>query len=581
MSPRNLSDASHFCEENSNEITTAALNIALHNFKWRILTYVFFNATFLCNLNIFLKTYNKGVVVGNGLVEPRIDGKIQQLVLFCDDIVGITLALNSLPNQFDETGKVIVICQSPISWKCSAEEAMRSFWSVKITNVVFLKKDVFVMAYTYMPVYNEQCEISDPIPLFGLKPCIINATKCGVFDKKLDNLNKCKIVVSTLIRRPFMIINNGIPEGADGDLLLLIMERLNATLEVIIPGDHNYWGKLDSNGTWSGSLGDVYYGAADISMTSAALTASIISYFKISIPYRSTNVVWISHPPKALSPALKLLHPFKPSTQIALGIIFFIVIACVLFVSSKKMWLLCCRRVRTTKKKTSLLFNTWMICIGVPIAHLPSTSTFLSLIVLWIWYCFLIRTFYQVWLINSLQGKFYLDGFEKIDEAIEAGYDIGGGIFLKEYFVDYPYIYNNWKETVSLNVTLHEISEGSNFIAATIYDLAKSLTNFEKINVHFLAEKVVVSPSVLFFNKNSPLVAPINELLQQLTESGFVEKISRNYFTHNVVKNPTQIREPIDIENYTGCYMVLLGGWIISILCCMAEICFRKIFNKF
>ncbi|XP_030041300.2 uncharacterized protein LOC115456397 [Manduca sexta] len=557
-------------------LAETAAKIALRNFEWRFVTFVYFNTTWIFGVEHFLNSYTKTVIVGKGRFYPTFTDKTRQFVLFADDVQSMAATLDWLESHlFYNTGKFIVVCQSLNQQECDETQAMQTFWDHKIVNVVFLKEENVAVGYTYFPMYDSSCSKTVAVKVNITEPD-------NLFIKKLTNLNKCTIIGSTFPQIPFMDLKDGIPAGSDGNLLNVLGEGLNATIKIMTPRFGNGWGKLEANGSWSGSLADVYYDIANFSMTSAALTLARFSYFQMSTAYYSARVVWVAHPAVLKPASLKLLHPFQQTAQIAIGLSFFLVVLCALLTKTN-IWSKFSNTIKLTKPRSSIVFYSWMICMGLPSTKLPTKRAFVYISVYWMWYCFLMRTFYQVCLISALQGNFYYEEFNSIDDAVEANYPFGGGGALKDYYIGESVVHDNWVdiETPDILPRMLNISKGMKFVLAMSMETARVIKKEKRLPLHILPVKVAVSPTVIFFKKYSPLEDPVSRMLSRLTESGFSDKFYKKYAGAKPHENMNEAsNEPIAIEHYTGCYAVLLFGWITSTVFFLMELYYEKICKK-
>ncbi|XP_063619841.1 uncharacterized protein LOC134792495 [Cydia splendana] len=196
---------------------------------------------------------------------------------------------------------------------------------------------------------------------------------------------------------PFMSLESGLsgtPEGADGDLLLLIADALNATLKVMTPYWGSGFGQLNNHGYWSGSLADVYYDLANFSMTSSCITLTRSRDFHMSTNYYSINIVWVTHPAIPLPAWQRLMRPFQIIARISLVVTFLFVILVAVFLKSKYWTKISTRIITAARPHKSFLFKAWATFMGMPMTTLPSKPACMTIFLLWVYYCFMIRTFY-------------------------------------------------------------------------------------------------------------------------------------------------------------------------------------------
>lgn len=571
--------------ENDRKLGEMAAEVAVQNFDYGYATALFFNSTLWYGVETFLHVFNYTVIVNKGTLNPKVKNLTRQYVIFTDDIDDFQLILDALKDlEIKNTGKFVIVCQSNIRSHCEENNITQLLWAYKIVNVVIIKiEENQGRGYTYYPISDGLCNNTKPIKVASSNYSDKLITNHGdAFGMKLKKLSFCPLLVSTFIQSPYIMkIINGTPIGADGDILRIIAYALNTTLVTKTPHRGHGWGLRLENGIWTGSLADLLDDLANISMTSAALTVSRSTDFQLSRSYYTVSLVWVTHPAMLQDEALKLLHPFGPTTRIALIVSYVLVVLCAFVIKTEK-WSIICHAIQEDQPSKSIVFYSWMICMGQAIIKLPKKPAFLQIAVLWVYYCFLIRTAYQVYLISSLKGKFYEDQFNIIDDAMKANYPFGGGAALRDYYIDYPEIYDSWIviDTAEIVPTALNISQGHKFVLAMNRDAVKALIKEHKVSLHILPRKVVVSPAVIFAKKYSPLLESINLILSRLVASGLVEKLHKKYTS---VKTEDHVDaddfEKLKIKHFTACYIILTLGIILSLLFFSLELYFGKFYT--
>ncbi|CAH0718489.1 unnamed protein product, partial [Brenthis ino] len=532
-------------------LAKSAAKIASYNFTWQYVTLLLMNSTLFCGINSFLEYYNKTTVIATENLIPHLNEHSRQFVLFGNNLRSILdLVLWISYHEYDSTGKFIIICQSILKKDCDEIEAVNIFWNYKIVNIIYInyKQNYGAMGYSYD--YGKNCQNGPPVLLKNWDNCInTDRNYCRKkYPIKLQNLHGCPVIVSTFMQKPYMNFSSGVPTGADGDLLNIIIEALNARLILMTPWRGDGWGNLDQNGTWVGSLGDLYYDLANFSMTSASITQTRHRDFHISKFYYTVNVGWVTHPPEKEMSSYKLLRPYKVDVRIAILISFGIVICIVLFLKTK-ICALIFKKFSFGRSPTSVLFLSWEICMGQPTLILSSKMALSYLVIIWIWYCFLMRTFYQVHLINCLKNDVYLADLTSIEDAIKENYPYGGGTALKDYYIDQPLVYYNWKQKYSSQYEeiMLNLTKGMKFLLAMNLATAKEFLKKPGRKLHILPQTIVSCPSVIFFKKFSPFTKPINRILDRLVEFGWPNMLFRNYTT-TVIQNAEDEDKPITLK---------------------------------
>ncbi|XP_039761790.1 uncharacterized protein LOC120634953 [Pararge aegeria] len=563
----------------------SAAKIAFYNFKWQFVTLVLFNTTLMCGVNTFLRSYSKNAVVADDSYIPVSSQHTRQFVLFANNLDGIKNLLAWLElHTYDTTARYMIICQSRSTGNCDETNALEVLWQRRIVNVIFIN-DVFNNGSSgYYYQYGDKCKNSPPIKVSNWDSCVgTNESRycAGKFLIPLQNMYECPIIVSTFWQPPFMYINDGVPSGADGDLLRIIIDALNATLVLMEPSRGSGWGNLDDNGSWVGSLGDLYYDLANFSMVSASITQARYDAFELSSFYFTTNIVWITHPPIPEPSSFKLLRPFKPDARIALGLSFvFVVILALIFKTNFCTSVF--ESINSCRLPDSVIFLAWKMCMGQAITIIPLKMTVLYLILFWIWYCFLVRTFYQVHLINSLKTEVYSSEFSSIEDAIAAGYSFGGGPALQEYYVDSPSVYDKWEDIdiSGYKTLMSNLSQGMKFVLAVNLASVKIFLKTPGRKLHILPQQVICSPIGIFLKKSSPFTIIINRILKRLFEYGIPQMIFKNYTASDLTDKSTEENKPIKLIYCTGCYIILSIGWIASFILFIIELYMKRETNQ-
>ncbi|XP_061380959.1 uncharacterized protein LOC116775533 [Danaus plexippus] len=521
--------------KNIEQLSRGIANIADNSFKCHYTTLILINSAMICGVSAFMNSYPKTMVVLSNVTKP-IWRKSKQFILFGYNLENITYLLRWLQKyNYDNTGNFIIICQSSQTDECDEREAVKILWTHKIVNVIFVNLTDNGTGYTYD--IDSFCENGPPIKVKNWDHCLKFGMKCTMqFPLKLKNLYGCPITVSTFFQPPYMQLTDGLPSGADGDLLLILAKSLNASLTIRTPWIGDGWGNREKNGNWVGSLGDLYYNLANFSMTSASITETRSEDFQMSKFYRNLKLVWVTHPKIKEASTYKLMRPFKPSSRAALFISFIIFILVFMVCRTKNVKAMF-KTVKILSAPTKSLFYYFQICLGQPVAVQTKKTRILSFLLIWIFYCFLIRTFYQVHLINSLKTDVYLTNFVSIHDAIRDKYNFGGGLALKDYYIDEQVIYNNWEGVNSSDYydIMNNLTEGKKFVLAMNLATAKHYLKQPGKKLHVLPQRIVTSPTAIFFNKFSPLVRPINKILDRLIECGILGMLFQNATTSRYI----------------------------------------------
>lgn len=100
-----------------------------------------------------------------------------------------------------------------------------------------------------------------------------------------------KFRVSTIYHEPFVMRgdNNVGFKGLLIDMLSKLSERLNFTVEYKLATDETF-GRVNANGTWSGIIGEVINGKAEIGLAALTMNSMRMRVVKFSIPFMTTGI---------------------------------------------------------------------------------------------------------------------------------------------------------------------------------------------------------------------------------------------------------------------------------------------------
>lgn len=491
-------------------------------------------------------------------------------------------------SNYDNTANYIIVCFSTNLHDCDELELFQAIANSYIANVVFLKVSQDknnVEPYSFHPLLPDKCWNYDPERLDMTDECPNNTCFKSMFPGKFYNLYQCPLIISTFEQPPFMYLNNetGVPSGGDGDVLRMVSDILNASLVVKTPVDGPDWGHYQNN-NWTGSLGAVYNNHAHGSMCSSPLTPGKYGNFQISFTYNSMDMVWTSGLP-AIKPSWeKLLYPFAFYTRVALLFTFIGIIFMNKFAATS-LWKNITRSIKVAPTRLNLLFYSWTVFLGMPILKAPARITFQCMFFGWIWFSFVLRGVYQGALVGSLKLQVFEDNLDNFGEVLKQKYPFGGLPSLREYYTEDTEIYDNWKSvglTEAYDYLDHMAEGNSNFVIAlnreTVIDYLIQYGG--KKHLQILPEKIVNSPTVIFFKRNSHLTAPVSHFLTVFLEGGFTQRLYQRYLSHSKLlfyQSKTHGPEPLRLEHFTGCLFILMLGYMLSIIFFVIEfLCGKK-----
>lgn len=571
------------------KISEVAADLAYYNYEWRYITLVIFNTFNYIGVGRFAKFYEKAIFVQRGFDIPTAKSLILQNVIYGESTNNLIDMLHMFRNlTYNNDGKYIVVCVSINDTNCNENTFFKACLALDIVNVIFLRfpyntDSLEPLAFTYNPIEPGICKNYKAMRLNISSNCLYKKCFKNAYPEKYSNFYGCEIIVSTFEQKPIMHIDldSNTTAGEDGDLLKLLMKTINASLTISIP-PNKVWGTY-KNQSWTGSLGDVYNRKVNFSMTSAPLTLTRYNHFQISVPYGFMDIVWVAKWPQLKKTWAQIINPFSLGLRILLLLIF-VIIATVHVFSKTKKWNKIRKILKIGPPRSNPLFYSWLICLGNPVLKLPSKPALLTITYLFIWFCLVIRNIYQAILISSLKLKIYEDNLLTIYDVLKTDKKFGGTASLKEYFEGNPEIYDNYVEIQMDDVdSLLEAIEDETLkfvVAVNIKPVLRHLGYFhESQTLYIIPEKIVSSPTVLYFKKYSSLGSSLDKLLIRTMESGITDRLYKRYVEANrKLSEQTQNDIPValNMENFTGTFLLILLGWIYSTIVFAMELIYKQ-----
>lgn len=120
----------------------------------------------------------------------------------------------------------------------------------------------------------------------------------------------------------------------DIQLAHLVCQTLDVYCKILI-GPDNEFGRLLPDGNWSGLIGMIKHGEADLAVSTIGMTEERVKAVKFSYPVWISEITFITNKPEHSHDIWTLIHPFSMEIWIIL-LIYFIILPFVLYYINKK-----------------------------------------------------------------------------------------------------------------------------------------------------------------------------------------------------------------------------------------------------
>ncbi|XP_073943627.1 glutamate receptor ionotropic, delta-2-like [Choristoneura fumiferana] len=512
----------------------------------------------------------------------------------------------------------------------------------RIVNIVFLRYHKKILGSTKGKAWFDLSTVPFPNPIKNVFVSRrVDIWRNGrfhynrpIFADKTKNLNGEVLNVVYLDHVPSVIVmtNNDTHKigGVEIEILNTVAEKMNfkPKLYQALNAEYHKWGQKQANGSFSGLLGEMVHGQADIALGNLQYTPYHLELLDLGLPY--TSQCWTFLTPEALTDNSwkTLILPFKLNMWIAVLLVLLITGAIFYGLATFYMNLLQYQSdngyVASIIEKqddeyagekhvgmylfgdiiNSILYTYGMLLV-VSLPKLP-TGWAIRLLTGWYWlYCILLVVSYRASMTAILANPAPRVTIDTLQELVDSKVTCGGwGTETKHFFEDSideigQKIGKRFEIIDDPNEAASKIAQGVYAYYENEYFLkylsVKRKNSDSKINIqsqdnstnatvqvaqesernlHIMADCVVNIPISLGFHKNSPLKPLADVYMRRTVEVGLVVKWM------NDVMNPIRALDSVDneikalmnLKKLYGAFIALATGYFLSLVCLIVEL---------
>nr|XP_021192292.2 uncharacterized protein LOC110377654 [Helicoverpa armigera] len=390
-----------------------------------------------------------------------------------------------------------------------------------------------------------------------------------LWPKKFSNFYQCPIRTALLEYFPYVTVHFEKGKitsvgGYDGKILMIILKKLNASLEVT-SAYNNVFGTY-VNGTATGSIGDLATEKADILIPADILTEKRYTVTLPSHTYHTVDIRWVGPKQREVYDWLKFIIPDKTNFTYLHLLVYILFVLVAMLVRKCKPHM--------TSATNRILYQSFIILLGQSARFVTKSWLLNSLFVLWIWFCFFFRIDYQADLVDALQTLDLEPPFESIEEAVTKVDGYGGVEVVVDYYKDTP-LERNYK-VIPMNELknyIRRIVEGENFILATDIALVKLLEPY----VQILKKRISATGACFYMRPGWPAAKDVDDVIFSLVEAGFIENLLSDNNNHRWIvnrMNADDVLQPksLSVEKLSTCFYGLGIMWLICFIILLIEI---------
>ncbi|KAJ8725946.1 hypothetical protein PYW08_004131 [Mythimna loreyi] len=503
----------------------------------------------------------------------------------------------------------------------------------RIVNVIFIKYHRKILGVSKSNAWFELSTVPFPNPIKGVfVPRRVDIWKNEnfhykrpLFADKTSNLNGEILNVVYLDHVPSVVVtkNNGSNKigGVEVEILHTLAEKMNFKPRPYQAANTELhkWGQKQANGSFSGLLGEMVNGRADVALGNLQYTPYHLELTDLSIPY--TSQCWTFLTPEALTDNSwkTLILPFKLYMWVAVLLVLLITGTIFYGLAKSHMNLQEYKKLQRSIKSNfddneekpglylfgeivnSILYTYGMLLV-VSLPRLP-VGWSIRLLTGWYWlYCILLVVSYRASMTAILANPAPRVTIDTLKELVESKVTCGGwGSQTKMFFeesldedtqkigkkfetIDDPL---QAADKVAQGVyAYYDNSDFLKYISATkktlFKDANQNTTNTTEVtarkdmqrNLHIMSDCVVNIPISIGFHKNSPLKPLADTYMWRVIEVGLVEKWLNDamYSIRTLETKEDEIKALMNLKKLYGAFIALAIGYALSTICLIGEL---------
>ncbi|XP_058811320.1 ionotropic receptor 21a-like [Topomyia yanbarensis] len=405
-------------------------------------------------------------------------------------------------------------------------------------NVLVVASDGSILVYTFFPYREFHCETVKPLLWLNFTGTI-DMDDIDLYPNRLRSFHGCPLKGGTFEAKPYTIIpkrgnaSELVVSGFEGDLIDLLKQRLNFTVHYQIAPNGSQWGFAREKGNSTGLMKLIQEELVDFGVGCLAFTYDRHVYLKPGIAHYTSLVLFAVSAGRPFTAFEKLFCPFSPTVWY-LTVVYLAIGTVVIF--GLQFTSLRVRNFVYGSEQTAAYLNLLQIFFGGGIGRTPGRNFARTLLLLWVIFCFVIRTLYQGSLYLYLQRSMSHAPLETMDDIHRSGIPYYMLEIGERYFNTMPHILERTTLVPpgkdSLGKTIERLGRGTIDGAVLIpLDQAayhnKIYPKREFVNV--AKERVAVYPVGFYYPKKSGLTAVFDEQIRNIQSTGLIDFWVRRY----------------------------------------------------
>lgn len=369
----------------------------------------------------------------------------------------------------------------------------------------------------------------------------------------------------------------------EGQFMTTVLDAFGPNYEVVRPEDNQY-GRREDDGNFTGMIGMVQRGEADLAFSILRMSIQRYEVVDFSKSYAMESMKFVIKKPGNITPVFAFLQPFDVRIWVGILIAIFVLSTMGKIFDRSSSWGRNFLQTVSSVLKQPLTMGDgslkWMLLIGF---------WFLFTLVISASYSSALLSFLTV----PLQGM-AVENFQQLSRAVQMGTH-------KCYLLKGSTQVHSLQTSNRDNRILYDFAErndwfynskdiGSDkFIDSNSVVVAGRLTSnlyfgFRKNKYLISKDVVAVIPVAIVISKNFCCKAKLNTILSRMEASGIYNKLLRDASLKVSLgmldDNEQDTIRPLTVTDLSGCLIILLMGWALSLVVFVGEIIFYVLFKR-
>ncbi|KAF8778047.1 Glutamate receptor ionotropic like protein [Argiope bruennichi] len=358
-----------------------------------------------------------------------------------------------------------------------------------------------------------------------------------------------------------------------GTFLKVVLEALKIEYE-IIPEKNNDFGKLLPNGSWTGMIGMIQRGEADLAFTHIIVTEERYKVVDFSTPYNMDACIFVSVMPGKIKSTFGFLHPFDLNSWIAILLTFCIMaILFALFQNRYSLFEIYFRLL------TNFLQQNSMPLVG----SLKYKIVYLA----WLLFVTVITFSWSATLLSFLiepKRDNMVRTFRELSKAVQRDtrkatfIDVSMPILLNSEDTDLKIlgetaVRNDW----IVHASKHGKGAYIKYRADEIMFRVNAKVMFENRHDLYIAEDALyVIPTAFAYGKNFCCPSKLNSIILRLSGAGVYEKLIRDNSLKYFLRSSKKLEDgstdfSLSLTDLFGIFILLGAGMMLSFIVFLGE----------